>query len=495
MYLAGILSALMLLAGSGVLGTVRVEMETGSEEIASFNDGGVEFISLSALADLLDTQLDWEIVGQQVKWVDHSNRIDFLVGSPYVKVNDATFNLTYPVSLRKGQLYVPAATFLSHFNRVTADRISWDSRSRAVRVQSSVFNVTDVSIEPKANGLLIEVFLTTDLAYDVFVTTGNWVNISIRDGVVDGARIESRLDKRYLYDLKAHQEQGVGQVSLQSRRDVKNIHHKLVQNPTRIQISIPDVNFSMDSLSPAPAPKGKFDGKIDVIAVDPGHGGDDYGAIGASNTREKDVTLAIGRKLADAIRDDGRFKVIMTRNSDKTLTLQERADAANEAGADLFISIHANANPSKKARGWNIFFLAPAKNDSARSVEQLENSYFIRQITGEPEKRPEVGPSDANPIVSILNEMLMTEFQTESHDLAMMIDREFRRSLDIPARGVDQAGFFVLNIVFTPSVLVETAFITNKVEAKLLKDGKFQNSVADGLYEAIKRFADKYDSR
>ena len=79
--------------------------------------------------------------------------------------------------------------------------------------------------------------------------------------------------------------------------------------------------------------------------------------------------------------------------------------------------------------------------------------------------------------------------------LAMMIDREFRRSLDIPARGVDQAGFFVLNKVFTPSVLVETAFITNKVEAKLLKDAGFQNSVAKGLYEAIKRFAAKYDSR
>jgi len=490
-----LLLALTILPAIDACGVVRVEMESGAEEIASFSDGGVEFISLSALADLLDTQLDWEIVGHQVKWVDRSNRIDFLVGSPFVKVNDATFNLTYPVSLHKGQLYVPAATFLSYFNRVTADRISWDSRSKSVRVQSSVFNVTDVSIEPKANGLLIEVFLTTDLAYDVFVTAGNWINISIRDGVLDMSRIESRLDKRFLFDLKAHQEQGVGQVSLQVRRDVKTIHHKLVQNPTRIQISIPDMNFSMDSLSTAPTPKGKFDGKIDVIAIDPGHGGDDYGAIGVNNTREKDVTLAVARKLADIIRDDGRFKVVMTRNSDKTLTRQERADAANDAGADLFISIHANANPSKKARGWNLFFLAPAKNDSARSVEQLENSYFIRQLTGGSDEKDGRGPSDANPIVNILNEMLMTEFQTESQDLAMMIDREFRRSLDIPARGVDQAGFYVLNKVFTPSVLVETAFITNKVEAKLLKDAGFQNSVAKGLYEAIKRFAAKYDSR
>lgn len=495
--LSFLLSASAFLITPSILAAVRVDMESGAEEIGSFNDGGVEYISLSGLADLLDTQLDWEVVGHEVKWVDRNNRIDFLVGSPYVKVNDRSYNLTYPVSLRKGQLYVPAATFLSYFNKVTADRISWDNRSKSVRVQSSYFNVTDVSLEPKANGLLIEVFLTDDLAYDVFVTTGNWVNISIRDGVLDIPKIESRMDKRYLYDLKGHQEEGVAQVSLQVRRDVKNIHHKLVQNPTRIQISIPDLNFTMDAepSSPPPPPKGKFDGKIDVIAIDPGHGGDDYGAVGANNTREKEVTLAIARKLSDIIKDDGRFKVVMTRNSDKTLTLQERADAANEAGADLFLSIHANANPRKNIRGWNVFFLAPAKNDSARSVEQLENSYFVRQITGEPEEKEKVGPSDANPIVSILNEMLMTEFQTESHDLAMMIDKEFRDALNIPARGVDQAGFFVLNKVFTPSVLVETAFITNKADAKLLRDGGFQKTVAVSLYEAVKRFAAKYDTR
>jgi N-acetylmuramoyl-L-alanine amidase len=86
----------------------------------------------------------------------------------------------------------------------------------------------------------------------------------------------------------------------------------------------------------------------------------------------------------------------------------------------------------------------------------------------------------------------MTEFQVESHDFAMMVDREFRRRLKIPARGVDQAGFFVLNKVFTPSVLLETAFISNKTEEKLLKDKNYHKDVARSIYEAVKRFKAKY---
>lgn len=495
-YISGMCFALMLTLSAVSRAEVTVDMDSGPEEIPSYTENGVDYISLSGLADLMDNQLDWEVVGQQARLVNDSGRIDFLIGSPYVKVNGSGYNLTYPVTLRQGQLYVPAATFLTYYDKVAAERVSWDSRSRHVRLQSDNFNVNDITLAAKANGMLIEIYLTKPMAYDVFVTTGNWVNVSIRDGLLNAAKIESRMDRRYLYDLKAHQEQGVGQVSLQVRHDVKTVHHKLVENPPRIQISIPDVNFSMDSISITAPPKSKFDGKIDVIAIDPGHGGDDYGAIGAGNAREKDVTLAIAKKLADIIKDDGKYRVVMTRTSDKTLTLQERADVANKGGADLFISIHANANRSKNARGWNIFFLAPAKNDSARATEQLENGYFVKQLTGrDPDEKDTKGPEAENPIVGILNEMLMTEFQTESHDLAMMIDREFRRTLDIPARGVDQAGFFVLNKVFTPSVLVETAFITNKTESKLLRNSDFQSKVAQDLYEAIKRFAAKYDTR
>ena len=128
-------------------------------------------------------------------------------------------------------------------------------------------------------------------------------------------------------------------------------------------------------------------------------------------------------------------------------------------------------------------------------MEQLENSFFLREhsLIESTEDGGDTTP-DYDPVVSILNEMIMTEFQVESHDFAMMVDRELRRRLKTPARGVDQAGFFVLNKVFTPSVLIEAAFISNKTEEKLLKDKKYQKAVAKGIYSAIKRFKAKYES-
>jgi N-acetylmuramoyl-L-alanine amidase len=185
----------------------------------------------------------------------------------------------------------------------------------------------------------------------------------------------------------------------------------------------------------------------------------------------------------------------MTRDQDKYIDIYDRARIANKAGADLYVSIHCNASPRQSAHGWNVFFLAAAKNDSARAVAQLENSFFLRELNSGGSDS-DVGPDDSpadDPIVNILNEMIMTEFQTESHDFAMMIDREFRRNLKTQPRGVDQAAFVVLNNVYTPSVLVETAFISNKTEEKLLKSKDYQKDIARSIYEAIKRFKNKYD--
>ncbi|MEA3297350.1 MAG: N-acetylmuramoyl-L-alanine amidase, partial [candidate division Zixibacteria bacterium] len=361
-----------------------------------------------------------------------------------------------------------------------------------LRVDSEYFNVTDLSVAVKANGLLIEILMTSNLAYEIYVTEGNWLNVSITNAKINSNRILSRKDSRTMYKLTTHQAAGSGQISMRLKRNIKKWDHKLIYNPPRIQISIADIHFALNSSDSSPSVGP--DNKIDVIIIDPGHGGRDYGAIGRGGTREKDVVLDISRELARLIRKDKQFQVVMTRERDKTVTLDQRADIANKAGADLFISIHANASTNKSVRGWNVFFLAQAKNDSARAVAQFENSVFLRErSTSETDYEEQDNNSFANPILTILNEMIMTEFQAESHDFAMITAREFRRKLKIPARGVDQAGFFVLNMVFTPSVLIETGFISNKKEERLLKSNKYQKQVAQAIYKSIKKFKAKYE--
>ena len=462
----------------------------GIEKINRIRVEKIEYVSLSQLVDILGGRLDWSIVGHKVSYLTGENRFEFLIDAPFFRLNDSVYNMTHPAQYFEGDLYIAPGQFLPFLDRVVPQKLTFNMSDNSIRIDSEYFNVTDLATSAKANGLLLEIFLTGDLPYEIFITEGNWINVSIRDGKINSSKIQSRRDSRYMYRIKTHQAAGSGQVSIRMKRPVVNWQHKIAHDPPRIQISIVDEDFTMDSaetnLVVGP------DNEIDVVVIDAGHGGSDYGAIGRGGTREKDVALSIAKELANLIRKDKQFKVIMTRDRDKTVTLEQRAEIANKAAADLFISIHANSSVKKQVRGWNVFFLAEAKNDSARSVEQLENSAFLkegREGAGDPDD-----DSYVDPILGILNDMLMTEFQAESHDFAMMCDREMRRNLDIPSRGVDQAGFYVLNKVFTPSVLVETGFISNSSEEKMLKDRDDQKKVAKAIYQAIVRFRAKYES-
>lgn len=473
---------------------INIAIAGGDEEVQAFDKDNITYFSFSEFVEIIGGVLDWETVGQIVTYKIDTTRFDFLLGSSYFKLGDSVFNMVYQAEYKDGQLYLPAQTFIQFLDRVISEKITWDKEKRLVRVDSEYFNVTDLAFSRKANGLLIELFLTSSLAYEVFITEGNWINISVRDGKINRTRLLSRLDRRLMYDLKVHQLAEAGQVSFRMRRKVNTWHHKLVYGPPRIQISIEDADFEIDETVPA-AIIGP-DSKIDVIVIDAGHGGEDYGAIGPRGTREKDVALDIAKELAKLIRKDKQFKVIMTRDRDKTITLQDRAKIANEAAADLFISIHANANLKDHIRGWNVFFLAPAKNDSARAVAQFENSAFLREQAQVRPNPDEVFTDNyRDPVLNILNEMIMTEFQEESHDFAFMLDREFREFSEVPARGVDQAGFYVLNCVYTPSVLIETGFITNPQEEKILTSKSYRKEMAEAIYDSIKRFKSKYESR
>lgn len=487
-----ILITIFLIAVSSSAKTLDVSVSGGTEKINYYEKNDIVYFSFSQLVELLGGVLDWEIIGHKITYKSDTTHLGFLLSSSFFEYNDSVFNLTYPVEMKEGQLYLPIETAIPFIDRIFQQKITWDRKSKNISVNSEYFNINDISISSKANGLLIELFMSTALAYEVFVTEGNWINISVRDGKLNSSRILSRRDHRYMYELKAHQVAGAAQVSIRLKRTVENWHHKIQYDPTRIQISIADAGFEIEA-SDSQSKIGPDD-RIDVIVIDPGHGGKQYGAVGRNGTREKDVALEIGKRLAKLIRKDKQFKVIMTRDQDETVTLEKRAEIANEAGADLFISIHANSSVKQQIRGWNVFYLAPARNDSARGVAQFENSSFLRdQEVSDDNDNNETNDLYNDPVLSILNEMIMTEFQAESQDFAKMVDKEFRRSLKTPARGVDMAGFFVLNKVYTPSVLVECAFISNKTEEKLLKSKDYQEDVAESIYKAILRFKEKFE--
>jgi N-acetylmuramoyl-L-alanine amidase len=229
--------------------------------------------------------------------------------------------------------------------------------------------------------------------------------------------------------------------------------------------------------------------------VDAGHGGPDRGMSGPIGTSwkiyEKDITLAVSKQLSAALRQRG-LDVVMTRTTDTLIALADRGRIANEQHGDLFISIHVNAaNPNWKnpgaARGYETYFLAEARTEDARRVEQMENA-SVRFET-------EAQASRKDPLSFIINDMAQNEHLRESSELAAIIQKRLGKVQPGPNRGVKQAGFVVLVTAYMPAVLVEIGFGTNPDEARFLNSEARQRELAAAIADAAVEYLDHYERR
>ncbi|NPA32229.1 MAG: N-acetylmuramoyl-L-alanine amidase [Aquificae bacterium] len=224
--------------------------------------------------------------------------------------------------------------------------------------------------------------------------------------------------------------------------------------------------------------------KKKVIVIDPGHGGRDPGAIGYRGLKEKWVNLRIARYLAQYLRRDGRFKVIMTRWGDYYVPLEKRAHIAIKNKAHLFISIHADAAPRKnpRARGTQIFALSH-RSALKKKREFARNRYYAQLLLND-------GGAHYKDTRLIISDLAFRVTLEESERFARILARELKRNLrrEVHFKGIRRAGFVVLKTPGTPSVLIEAGFITNPREARRLRDPRFQKKLAYSIYKAILRY-------
>ena len=228
-----------------------------------------------------------------------------------------------------------------------------------------------------------------------------------------------------------------------------------------------------------------------VVVLDPGHGGrwPHDGAHGGRGLHEKVIALQVARKTKERLEAAGAT-VILTRDADEDIPLADRVRIANEAGADVFLSIHCNAmekrEDRKVTRGVETYFLSPDPTDAeARMLAQLEN--------GGPEAVPLPKANDA--VTGILNDLALGQARNDSAALAQIVQRQMVRGLRATSRGVRQAPFLVLSGTRMPSVLVEIGFISHPREGRLLSRDRYQRRVAQALADGVRDFADKVLSR
>jgi N-acetylmuramoyl-L-alanine amidase len=234
---------------------------------------------------------------------------------------------------------------------------------------------------------------------------------------------------------------------------------------------------------PPPAPKTQL-----VVMLDPGHGGKDPGAIGVGNVSEKDVVLAISKRLEQKLSSRLSVKVLFTRSTDVFIPLEERIAQANAAKADLFVSIHANASPNTNLQGVETYYLNNTNDRATIRLASLENGI-----------RPG-GNRRVNDLVYLLSDLIQSGKEEESIALAhnlqeAVVARAKEEYAAVQDLGVKKGPFYVLVGAQMPCVLVETAFISHRVEGKHLAAPRYQEALAEGLYLGIARFLRTEPSR
>lgn len=233
-------------------------------------------------------------------------------------------------------------------------------------------------------------------------------------------------------------------------------------------------------------PKGAWD--LDVIVLDPGHGGEDVGAISINGHREKDIALSIAKKAKELLKKElPNTKVVMTRDDDTFIELYKRGQIANKNKGKLFISIHCNSMPTKPhpANGCESYILRPGRNSEAVRVAEKENASIRLE-------KEQVNYDDMSEEKLIISTMAQSAFVKFSEKFAAILQKETSGKTGLFNRGVNQAGFLVLVGASMPNVLFETGFLSNYNDEKLLASERGQQLMAEGIVKAIKRYSQEY---
>ena len=310
----------------------------------------------------------------------------------------------------------------------------------------------------------------------------NSLKVDLRDINIKKSFKIPKFSNKYIKNLKLTRKGSSLNFDFKSNSEFKYKYFSLEPNHKYGHRLVLDIYLIKKKLSPQ-AKKIKKS-KI-IIAIDAGHGGRDPGAVGKNGTKEKDIVLSISKKLYNLLRKEKKIKPILIRNSDKYLSLRQRIEKARKYKADLFISIHADAARNRKAKGSSVYVLSQhgASSEAAKWLANKENSVDL------------VGGISIDDKDNTLAQVILDMSQSATIEISLKASRIMLKKLKkistLHSSKTEQAGFVVLKSPDIPSMLIETAYLSNPKEEKKLKTNKFQNTIAkairDGILEIIKK--------
>lgn len=398
-------------------------------------------------------------------------------------VRDDLIEMPVPPLVIEGKPFAPLQLFQGLLAKTSQLDASWDGASRVLQlrplqhevvgVQMSVANVQGIS--------KIVLTLTAAAEYGIVKQQGAYT-ILFRTPIRAPFTEQSYDDPNVAKATFSGNELNVQLTSA----DVAGDAYKL-DTPPRIVLDLHKGTGAATSPAP-PAPTRPVETPgIHTIVIDPGHGGKDVGASGPGGLTEKEATLELCRKLAVALGNKVGARVVLTREDDSAVSLDQRTAIANQYHADLFLSVHMNAAVVKGAHGSETYFLSADASDAlAQKAADAENAASHGSVAA---------PPAAGDLKLILWDLAQQEYLSESSHLAQSIQEEMNAVTAVQGRGVKQAPFKVLVGATMPAALVEVAFISNPEEEAKLRRDEFQGAVIEALTRAVQRYKTEYEIR
>jgi N-acetylmuramoyl-L-alanine amidase len=462
------------------------QLEDDSEEL---------YLRANDIARIFKATQFWNASSRKVVLGIEKTRFTLSVDTRVVVVDGEPFMLRNPIHYQSGFVMIPMEFIVDVASHYTPRVLEWNRSSLILTIEGIGFNVQSIEFATATDRSVATITLAEPLLCVADTGTPGLVRLKIYKGRIETNQFAVRETHGLFNSVRAEQTDRDAFIYFDIDKIASRIRVERSDDPPEIEVilekgelpEIPEPEYADKKpveIMGEGQPVKRRTLQIDKIAIDPGHGGRDYGKTGITGVLEKDVNLALAKMLRDRIERDLGLEVVLTRDSDILLSLTQRTEIANEAGADLFVSLHCNSWFSEMTGGFEAYFLSPARTKYDREVARVENQAdeFVRE-TG-----------SGGDIDFIVWDMVQNEFINESSHFAELIQKEMSERLDIRNRGVKQANFTVLQGARMPAILIETAFLSNPVEEKLLVDRSFQRKITEGIVSAIRQFRERYQT-
>jgi N-acetylmuramoyl-L-alanine amidase len=475
------ITPLALLAASSDPVVVIVDQQR--REIAPVVRGEAELVALADLLRGLPVTLTPDPRGGGITLAAPGHTVALYDHKSLASIDGDLRLLSSNVLLENGRWLVPVDSAPRFLGPLLGKKAEWRAPQRALLIGN--VTVPRVTVRTIVSGNTVRVALEASekVPFRVAQEQGR-VTIAVPRDVIDVTLPAERFTGGIVDGVQfVGGKDNVFSIALGRRFKEMQAHEE--ETPARLVLEFQATPLGASEPSPAPsasaaprtAPAGPV---VRTVVIDPGHGGEDVGAKGPGGALEKDVTLAIARKVRSTVVNALGIQAFLTRDKDQDVALDERAAFANNYKSDLFISIHANASRAQGARGSEVYFLSyQASDDESRRVAALEGGEIPATAASSP------ASSD---VALILWDMAQAEHLEESSSLASRIQEELADVSGNEHRGVKQAPFRVLVGAAMPAVLVEVAFLSNSEEEKLLTSDAYQSRIASAIVRGIARF-------